>query len=135
MEMKINGIDARLLGIRMGNGFLDVLAAPLPMKEYIENKSRLEHGKQVLYNNPKLADREVTLPFVVMGEDEREFLKNLKFFAEILYKGKVEIYVPATGETYRFTYERSQNYAQNQSRTACTVAVKFNEPDPSDRND
>lgn len=133
MEMKINGVDASTLGIRMGDGFLNALASPAPMKEFIENNSRLEHGKRVLYSNPRLADRELTLTFTVLGNSESDFLAKLRAFEQTLYAGLVEIYVESTGQTYRLTYERSQTYAQNQSRTACNITVKFNEPNPANR--
>ena len=46
-DLLINGRDAyKTWGVRMGDKFLDVLGASLPMKEFIENKSRLEHGKR-----------------------------------------------------------------------------------------
>ena len=54
-------------GIRIGEGFLDVLGASSPMKEFIENKSRLEHGKRVIINNPKVDEREITLSFTIEG--------------------------------------------------------------------
>lgn len=133
--MKINGVDARKLGIRMGDEFLNAIGAPAPMKEFIENNSRFEHGKRIKYDNPRLADREVTLTFTLLGNSESDFLKKLRAFEKILYAGLVELYVEATGETYRLTYQRSQTYAQNQSRTACNIAVQFNEPNPADRQD
>lgn len=50
-ELLINNKDAYTIwGVRMGKGFLDVLGASSPMKEFIENKSRLEHGKRVIIN-------------------------------------------------------------------------------------
>ena len=43
-ELIINGREAlKEWGVRMGDNFLDVLGAPVPLKEFIENKSRLEH--------------------------------------------------------------------------------------------
>ena len=47
-ELYINGNDAwTTWGVNMGDGFLDAIDAPLPMKDYIENSSRTEHGKRV----------------------------------------------------------------------------------------
>lgn len=67
----------------MGDKFLDVLGASLPMKEFIENKSRLEHGKRVIINNPKIDEREITLSFTIEGNSKSDyqakkglFLKN-----------------------------------------------------------
>lgn len=46
-ELIINNKDAlKEWGVRMGNSFFDVLGAPVSLKEFIENKSRLEHGKK-----------------------------------------------------------------------------------------
>ena len=61
-ELLINNKDAYAIwGVKMGKGFLDVLGASSPMKEFIENKSRLEHGKRVIVNDPKIDEREITL--------------------------------------------------------------------------
>ena len=64
----------------MGEGLLDVLGASSPMKEFIENKSRLEHGKRVIINNPKVDEREITLSFAIEGSSrlsikEKSFLR------------------------------------------------------------
>lgn len=64
----INNKDAYATwSVRMGEDFLDVLGASSPMKEFIENKSRLEHGKRVIINNPKVDEREITLSFTIEG--------------------------------------------------------------------
>lgn len=67
-ELLINGENAYTTwGVRMGEGFLDVIGASAPMKDFIENKSRLEHGKRVIINNPKVDEREITLSFTIEG--------------------------------------------------------------------
>ena len=41
-DLLINGKDAYITwGVRMGEGVLDVLGAPSPMKEFIENKLKI----------------------------------------------------------------------------------------------
>ena len=41
-ELIINEREAlKEWGVRMGDNFLDVLGAPVPLKEFIENKSSL----------------------------------------------------------------------------------------------
>lgn len=135
MEMVLNGnYNALENGVRMGNDFLSSISAPAPLKEFTENSSRLEHGKRVVYANPKLQERDVTLNFTIQGKDENDFLSKKKMFEEILYAGLVRIYIPAIGETYRLTYLCSTTYGQNWQRTFCNIAVKFNEPDPSNRS-
>ena len=53
-DLLINGRDAfQVWGVRMGDNFLNSLGTPIPMKEFIENKSRLEHGKQIITIAPR----------------------------------------------------------------------------------
>lgn len=134
-DLIINGFDAySQWGIRMGDGFLDAIFAPEPMKEFIENKSRLQHGKQVLYNNPKVDERDVTLVFTLEGSSPSDYLSKYSAFKTELQKGKVEIKVPVLGEQiYRLTYLRSVSFGLNISRTFSKISIKFNEPNPTDR--
>ena len=79
MEAKllINNKDAYVTwGVRMDDGFLTALCAPCTMKEYIENESRLEHGKRVVTDNAKVASREVTLAFTIIWQKGKPFSKN-----------------------------------------------------------
>ena len=67
-ELLINGENAYTTwGVRMGEGFLDVIGASASMKDFIENKSRLEHGKRVIINNPKVDEREISLSRVILS--------------------------------------------------------------------
>ena len=48
-EFYINGKDCHTTwGISMDTSSLSALMTPSPLKEFIENKSRLEHSKRVL---------------------------------------------------------------------------------------
>lgn len=61
-DLIINGKDAFITwGVRMGDGFLDTIDGFNEMKDYIENESRLEHGKRVITDNAKVDSREITL--------------------------------------------------------------------------
>ena len=133
VDLIINGFDAFLQwGIRMGDGFLDAIFAPEPLKEFIENKSRLNNGKQVVYNNPKIDERDVTLVFTLEGETPDDYLSKYSAFKTELQKGKIEIKVPALGnQVYRLTYLRSASFGLNTPRTFSKISVKFNEPNPS----
>lgn len=135
-ELYINGKDAWFeWGVNMGEGFLDALDAFVPMKDYIENESRLEHGKRILVSAPRLASRDVTLHFTIKGNDENDYRGKRKAFEDELRKGWVEIEVPALGyDVYRLVYlGKSVSYAMNLTRNFCTVSAKFEEPNPTDR--
>ncbi len=136
-ELLINGENAYTTwGVRMGEGFLDVLGASSPMKEFIENKSRLEHGKRVIINDPKIDEREITLSFTIEGNSQSDYQAKKKAFFEELYKGVVDIQVPAnSNEIYHLIYlGKSVAYAQSLNRTFGKISAKFNEPNPANRS-
>lgn len=135
-DLIINGKDAyQTWGVRMGDGFLDVIGASSPMKDFIESKSRLEHGKKVITTNPKIDEREITLTFTIKGSSQPDYQAKKKAFFEELYKGKVDIQVPANGtEIYHLIYlGKSIAYAQSLVRTFGKISSKFCEPNPAER--
>ena len=136
-ELIINNKDAySTWGVRVGDGFLDTIGAPSPMKEYIENKSRLEHGKRVIVGSPKLDEREVTLTFTIKGKSKSDYQTKKKSFFDELYKGKVDIQIPENGnEVYHLLYlGKSITYAQSLGRTFGKLSAKFSEPNPANRS-
>lgn len=135
-DLLINTQDAYTTwGVRMGEGFLDVLGASSSMKEFIENKSRLEHGKRVIINDPKIDEREITLSFTIEGNSQSDYQAKKKAFFEELYKGVVDIQVPAnSNEIYHLIYlGKSVAYAQSLDQTFGKISAKFNEPNPANR--
>ena len=135
-DLLINTQDAYTTwGVRMGEGFLDVLGASSPIKEFIENKYRLEHGKRVIINDPKIDEREITLSFTIEGNSQSDYQAKKKAFFEELYKGVVDIQVPAnSNEIYHLIYlGKSVAYAQSLDQTFGKISAKFNEPNPANR--
>lgn len=141
-ELLINGNDALATwGVKMGNGFIEALTAPCSMKDYIENTSRKEHGKTVLLtdsegnNLARIDSREITLTFVIIADTHDDYVSNKKSFFAELYKGKITIEVPEdSNEVYRLVYKgKYSSFGHNITRTMCSFAVKFEEPNPNDR--
>ena len=133
-ELLINNKDAYATwGVRIGDGFLDAIGASAPMKEFIENKSRLEHGKRVIINNPKVDERELTLSFTLEGSSQADYQTKKKAFFDELYKGAVDIQVPANSdEIYHLIYlGKSITYGQTLDRTFGKCSMKFCEPNPT----
>lgn len=83
------------MGISMDTSSLSSLMTPPPMKEFIENKSRLEHGKRVIKSNPKIDERNITLTFNLTAKNEEQFFYDTILFAKSLlseyYISKVNI--------------------------------------------
>ena len=135
-ELLINGMDAfAVWGVRMGNGFIDALDTPLTMKEYIENESRIEHGKRVLVVNPMISSRSVTLPFTIEGESQSDYQLKKKSFEEELYKGIITIQIPMnSNDVFKLVYKgQCASYGQNRTRTFGKFNAKFEESNPTDR--
>lgn len=135
-ELIINGKDAwTQWGVNMGEGFIDTLDAPLPMKEYIENESRLEDGKRVLTSNVKKDSREITLSFTITGTSESDYRSKKKAFETELYNGALTISVPKiSGDVYHLIYTgKNVSYGLSLDRCFGNFSAKFEEPNPSDR--
>lgn len=135
-ELFINGKDAwTTWGVNMGNGFLDALDAFAPMKEYIENSSRLEHGKRMITTNAKVDSRDLTLEFTIMGSSKTDYRTKKKAFQTELQAGALTLQVPALGnEVYHLVYTgKSIGYGLSLSRDFGKVSAKFTEPNPMDR--
>lgn len=134
-DLLINGNDAYgTWGVRLDTGFSNALLAPPPLKEFIENKSRLEDGKRVVVNNPRVEERDVTLPFTIEGNTINDYLGKYRAFVLELQKGEIHLKVPALGnEVYRLIYKKSLSYALSSDKTFSKLSVMFNEPNPTDR--
>lgn len=132
----INGEDAwETYGIKMGDEFIDSLNAFPTMKGYIENTSRLEHGKRVVTANAKVASATVSLVFLIEGDTPADFRTKKAAFIKTLCKGDVMIQVPQDSDNvYHLIYKKGTSYAQNPQRTFCKVACTFDEPNPTDRS-
>ena len=137
-DLIINRKDAlETWGVRMGDGFLDAIDGFNEMKDYIENESRLEHGKRMITDNAKVASREITLLFTIEGSSEGDYRSKKKAFQTELEKGAVNIKVPALGdEVYKLVYlGKSISYGLSSDRCFCKISSKFCEPNPMDRDE
>lgn len=137
-DLTINNKDAwNTWGVRMGDGFLDAIDGFNQMKDYIENESRLEHGKRVITDNAKVDSREITLQFTIEGGSESDYRTKKKAFQTELEKGVVSIKVPALGnEVYKLVYlGKNVSYGLSLDRCFGKVSSKFEEPNPSDRSE
>ncbi len=137
-DLIINGKDAfSTWGVRMGDGFLDAIDGFNQMKDYIENESRLEHGKRIITDNARVDSREITLQFTIEGDSESDYRTKKKAFQTELEKGAVSIKVPVLGsEVYKLVYlGKSVSYGLSFDRRFGKVSSKFEEPNPADRSE
>ena len=121
--------------MNMGEGFLDALDAPLPLKEFPEDESRLENGIKVDTSNPKVSSREIVLGFTITGKSENDYRNKKAAFLSELQKGVFTVKVPAlNNEAYKLVYTgRSISYGISKSRDFGHFTMKCTEPNPADR--
>lgn len=134
----INGISLSSMGVTLLKGAYSALLAPAPIKPLIENNDPTQHGTQVLTHKKngesliKLAERDVTLTFLVQGESDADFLAKYTAFLKMLQTDKVVLHIPELGESYTLIYSNATQFG-NYQLNACTLAVKFREPNPKER--
>lgn len=135
-ELYINGKDAwATWGVNMGEGFLDAIDAPLQMKSYIQDESRLEDGVRIDTSNPKVASRDITLGFTIMGSSESDYRSKKAAFQAELQKGAFTVRIPAlSSDTFKLVYTgKSISYGLSRRRDFGHFTMKCTEPNPADR--
>lgn len=134
-DLFINGKDAfETWGVNMNGGFLNNLLTPPPAKGYVENKSRLENGKRIVFDNEKEDEREISLVFTIKGTSQSDYLSKFRAFMAEMSTGLVAVNVPVIGsEKFRVYYKSSVSFAISVDRTFSKIAIKVFEPDPSNR--
>lgn len=139
-KLKINGQDAfTRWGVVLEEGSYGRLLSGHSMKAYTTNTSRSIDGKIVSIRNPRLEDRDITLVFI-FTERPTPFLTRYKSFIETLRGGRVvgdeilpvQMNVVDLGETYNLIYTADMSM-ENIDLKVAKVAVRFNEPNPTER--
>lgn len=134
-ELFINGVDAYTeYGMSMESSALSALMTPPPNKEYIENKSRQEHGKRVVVNNPKIEERDVNLPFHISAKSKSDFFGKYSKLCQLLANGRLEITTSyQDGVVYRMNYLSCSQFSEYRLGMA-KFTLRLNEPNPNNRN-
>lgn len=131
-DISINRIPLRSIGVTMLAGAYSALLTPAPLKDYVKNDDPTKPGTDVLVDNPVVSERDVTLTFLIEGTNRESFLSNYNAFVSELHKGEVVLYVPDLNLFFHLLYSNSTQF-ENYRLNACKLAVKFNEPNPSNR--
>lgn len=134
-QLLINGKDAFTeYGIFMDETALSTLMTPAPNKEFISNKYRSKDGKRVIPHNPRLDEREITLPFNMTANSPETFLANYyKFCEDVLAKGMLTLHTSFLPNVwFRCIYLSCTQFSEF-IRELAKFSLKLNEPDPTDR--
>lgn len=121
-------------GARLMDGAVESLLTPAPAKEYIQSKSRLQHGIRVAAasENARTDSREVSIPILIEGRNRTEYFSRYLSFVEELKGGNIALAIPDLGFTFRLVYLSCGKYGSYGDCRA-KLTVKFLEPNPEDR--
>ena len=134
-ELFINNKDAYTTwGISMESTSLSALMTPAPMKDFIENSSRLEHGKRVITSNPKINERNITLEIHLTAKNKESFFERYLSFCEELATGVLNIKTKYQPDIVYKTIYLSCNQFSQFMQGIGKFALKLCEPNPNDRN-
>lgn len=133
-ELFINDKDAYTSwGISMDEDALAALMTPPPMKDFVENKSRLQHGKLIISGVPLKDERDVQFSINITAKTREDFLSKYNSFCIELATGFLNIKTKyQTGIIYKTVYRSCQSYSQFDGRIG-KFLLKLNEPNPNNR--
>ena len=128
-EDTLNGKTLADFGATLLADAYSALMTPAPLKDFLENDDRSKDGTDVLVNNPRKAERDVTLTFLITGNNTTNYLAHYDAFIAELHKGQITLYIGDLNQTFS-----NATQFENWRLNACKIAVKFREPNPANRS-
>lgn len=134
-ETYINGKDIWLtFNARLIHDSFTNLLLPANRKEYTQNEARHQPGKQIFVSDPQPYDKDVQLTFLVKCADRLEFLQKYKQLVDEIEMGLIELKVIPIQTIYKLTMDSPMSLDVFGNDNSGLLVVKFNEPNPEDRN-
>ena len=128
-------VDIDAFGITLVRGWREALLTPAPVKGYVINDSRLEHGQSVIAA-PKFAKkdkREVSISFFLEGNSEEDYLQKYEaFLNKIAYSGEFCLKVPRLKRVFKLVYTQCSQFGDYGLKKGKFV-LKLTEYNPNDR--
>lgn len=119
--------------VKMGDGFMTQLRAPLNFKDAIENNCRLKNGITRIVPKKCVDARDMTLTFQICADTREEANIKLDRLYSLFYNGKFDI--ATEGIIYHLEYlGNNSTFAHSPSWSTISVTAKFKECDPTDRH-
>lgn len=133
-ELYINGKDAyQTWGMSLTDGSVSALMTPPPMKDYIENNDRTQHGRRILDKYIRKQARDLTLQVHFHASSQAAFLAAYEGFCAELANGWLTIRTKWQPTVYyRCVYVSCNQFSQF-SMGLAKFSLKLNEPDPDNR--
>ena len=136
-EITMNGVPLSSMGVTLVSGAYSALLMPAALKDFVENNDPLKDGTDVIVPGtddeddtsvPRVKERDVTLTFLIQGENATDFMVKYAAFVAELHKGAIVLHVPDLGRYFHLLFSNCTQF--NYLLNACKLAVKFREPNP-----
>ncbi|MBO7263169.1 MAG: hypothetical protein J6U93_01460 [Alistipes sp.] len=117
-------------GATLLDGSYISLMTPANLKSWVTNDAVDKDG--IDYIQPtvtNVAERSVTLVFLISGENEADFIAKYNSFIGLLHKGMIELNVPDLKRTFNLKFEGCTPFDKWMLQS-CKLSVKFTEPKP-----
>lgn len=128
-------VDLDKFGITLIRGWREALLTPTPIKSYVTNDSRLEHGQSVVATSKyaKKDKRDVSISFFLEGNTEEDYLQKYEdFLNKIAYSGEFCMKVPRLKRVYKLVYSQCSQFGDYGLKKGKFV-LKLTEYNPNDR--
>ena len=128
-------IDLDTFGITLVRGWREALLTPAPVKSYVTNNSRLEHGQSVIATSKyaKKDKRDVSISFFLEGNSQEDYLKKYESFLDkIAYSGQFCLKVPCLRRVFKLVYSQCSQFGDYGLKKG-KFTIKFTESNPNDR--
>ena len=128
-------VDLDKFGITLIRGWREILLTPAPVKSYVTNDSRLEHGQSVVATSKytKKDKRDVSISFFLEGNSEEDYLQKYEaFLNKIVYSGEFCMKVPRLKRVYKLVYSQCSQFGDYGLKKGKFV-LKLTEYNPNDR--
>jgi hypothetical protein len=128
-------VDLDTFGITLVRGWREALLTPAPVKSYVTNNSRLEHGQSVIATSKyaKKDKRDVSISFFLEGNSQEDYLKKYESFLDkIAYSGQFCLKVPCLRRVFKLVYSQCSQFGDYGLKKG-KFTIKFTESNPNDR--
>lgn len=128
-------IDLDTFGITLVRGWREALLTPAPIKSYVTNNSRLEHGQSVIATAKyaRKDKRDVSISFFLEGNSQEDYLKKYESFLDkIAYSGQFCLKVPCLRRVFKLVYSQCSQFGDYGLKKG-RFTIKFTESNPNDR--
>lgn len=129
-EFKVNDKDAfSVWGVFLTRKALNEFRKRSNNKPVVTNRSRLEHGERVVYNDIRKDARDIIIELNITASSREEFHKRYESFTDELDKGEIKMYIKEHNRNY-YVYLKDHMDLEYFDRIG-TFSVRLREPNPT----